>query len=171
MQQPYPPPDSQDPAAMAVTYHRFPELGVNMLLLQGEVDGDQISATISTLDPEDPRNTRPMLNYIDPHADMTGVDLASIAELKKLVGDKVRAMFRDRPFTSAIVCDSRANEPLLQLWTSYVGLDREHPSNPRLVSSLKAACEYLDLPKTAHARLSEAIRAAARNGETRPRSA
>jgi hypothetical protein len=140
---------------MGVSLRRFPDLNVSLLVLKGEVSAQDLLDFGRRMEPDGAQ--RRWINYVDPAADLSQLDLATFTELKRLVALKLRTQFPDGRFSSAIVCDSRLNDPIIRLWSNYVGRDAEHPARPAVFSTLVQAFDYLDLEPEARAALTEAL--------------
>ena len=80
-------------------------------------------------------------------ADISDMDLLSITELKRDLAGKLAAELGDREFRSAIVCESALSDPIVRLWTAYLGRDERHPAKPAILTHLEDAFDHLDLPQ------------------------
>jgi hypothetical protein len=139
---------------MGVSIRRFHEHDVSLLTLQGVVRAEELTDFARRIDSNAPSR---VVTYVDPGADLSQIDLQTITDYKRLMGRRLKAQFAGRKFRSAIVCDSRLNEPIIRLWANYVGRDDDYPANPAVFSTLGQACDYLGLEAAARAALSEAI--------------
>jgi hypothetical protein len=143
---------------MGVSIRRFPEFDVSLLILQGLVETGELTDFARQIDGDLPRR---WITYVDPCADLNQLDLPFFGELKRILGPKLRARFAPDEFRSAIVTDSRVNDPVVRLWSSFASGDGEYPANPVVVSSLGSASDYLELPAAARLALVQAIDAPA----------
>jgi hypothetical protein len=128
---------------------RCPDFGVNVTVYSGKITRQELIEHYSTINAGDAASADRWISYFQPSADLSDIDIAAFAELKRITSAKLKEVYPDRPLAVAIVCDSRINEPILSVWRSYVGADAEHPSDPGLFSSLKAACDWLGLSQAA----------------------
>jgi hypothetical protein len=140
---------------MSISISRFPDHKLALLLFRGPIDA------IDMLDffggQGAPREVAMRwLTYIDPDADLSQLDLMSITELKRTIDRRQRERAWDATFRTAIVCNSRRNDPMVNLWKGYVGHDPGHLAKPVVFSSLEGACAYLTLPVDAWAGVAQA---------------
>jgi hypothetical protein len=142
---------------MGIRVTRLTEFGVNISVFSGKITREVLLEHYAALGAADRAESGRWISYFDPSADLTELDLATFTELKRVVGAKVRELYGDGRLANALVCDSRINQPILNLWRSYVGRDGYHPSDPIVLSSLKAACDRLGLPDTARDQLTAAV--------------
>jgi hypothetical protein len=128
---------------------RFPEFRVNVSVYSGPIARAELIEHYGSLDAEDAASADRWISYFDPTADLSQLDVAAIGELRRLTAAKLNEVYGDRTLTVAIVCKSPVNHPILSTWRSYLAADRNHPSDLSLFSSLKDACNWLDLPGSA----------------------
>lgn len=128
---------------MGITVTRLPEFGLNVTVYSGKITHPMLLAHVGSM--TDPLESGRWLNYFDPSADMSELELSSYIEMKRLVASKLAELYPEKPFRSAVVSNTEANRPVLGFWKSYVSNDRAHPAAPMMFSSLQAACDWLDL--------------------------
>jgi hypothetical protein len=125
---------------------RCHDFGVNISIYSGKITREELIRHYSAIDADDAASADRWISYFAPSADLSELDIAAMAELKRLTSAKIREVYGDRPLAVAIVCDSRINEPILSVWRSYLGADVDHPTAPGMFSSLRAACDWLGAP-------------------------
>lgn len=140
---------SSDP--MGVLVKHLPEHGVTLYHYSGAITPEAAVQSIGSF-----RGGR-QVHYVDQTADLSGLSVGFIPELKHAADAKLREVGRAEPVVPALVSPSGGNASFLQFWCSYVGADRDHPVRPAEFSSIKAACEWLRLSETACDALSEAV--------------
>jgi hypothetical protein len=128
---------------MCIAIRRFPEHDLTVAELRGAVTGPELLDFMDRL--QIAERTRRWLTYVAPDADLSQLDLMSLARLKGVVGRKLVEADHELTFVSAFVCASRCSEPVIRLWADYLGRDPEHPTKPQIFSSLQAAFDHLDL--------------------------
>jgi hypothetical protein len=141
---------------MGVRLQRLAEYGVTQEVFTGVLTPELLIGRLGALREGDGAL---WIIYIDPTVDLSRVDIASIPQLKRANAVRLEALNIDDP-RIAFVCDPREHElPSLEFWLRYVQLRHEHPGSQELFPSLKAACNWLDLPQAARKALTEAIEA------------
>jgi hypothetical protein len=135
---------------MAATLRRLAEPDLNLVVYNGAVTREDLLAFWLAVDENDSRNAAPWLSYYSPETDISELDLMAFVELKRIMDPKVKAMSDQAPVISAMVCDSRLNGAILNLWKGYVGRDPEYKSEPNIFSSIEAACRWIGLDPSAH---------------------
>ena len=141
---------------MSISITRFPEFKLALVLFRDLIDAAEMLDFFRGPWADRDGETR-WLTFVAPDADLAQLDLMSITELKRVVDRKRRERPWDESFRSAIVSDSRRNDPMVNLWKGYVGRDPEHRSKPVVFSSLEGACAYLGLSAEARGALAEAV--------------
>jgi hypothetical protein len=136
---------------------RCGEFGVNVTVYSGLITREELREHYQAIDAVDAASGERWISYFAPSADLSDIDIAAFAELRRITAAKLHEVFAGRSLQIAIVCDSRINEPILSVWRSYIGRDREHPADPGLFSSLKAACDWLGLDEGAREAVLKAI--------------
>jgi hypothetical protein len=136
---------------------RCSDFGVNVTVYSGKITRDELKAHYQAIDKVDASSGGCWISYFAPSADLSDIDIAAFAELRRITAAKLQEVYDGRRLQVAIVCDSRVNEPILSVWRSYISRDREHPADPGLFSSLKAACDWLNLSDEARESVLEAI--------------
>ena len=134
---------------MTIRVTRFPEFRVNVSVYSGPVTRAELMEHYGSLDGEDAASADRWVSYFDPTADLSQLDVAALCELRRLTCLKLNEIYGDRTLTVAIVCKSPVNLPILRTWRNFLSADRTHPSELSLFSSLKDACDWLDLPGSA----------------------
>ena len=140
---------------MCIAIKRFVEHDLTVAELRGVVTGAQLLDFMDRLQISE--KTRRWLSYVAVDADLSQLDLMSLSQAKRLVGRKVAEAAHQQPFVSAFVCASRCSEPVIRLWTDYLGRDPDHPAKPLVFSSLDAAFEHLELPPAAREAVTQAL--------------
>lgn len=140
---------------MCIAIRRFVEHDLTVAELRGVVTGAQLLEFMDRLQVSE--KTRRWLSYVATDADLTQLDLMSLTQAKRLVGRKVAEARHEQPFISAFVCASRCSEPVIKLWTDYLGRDPDHPAKPQIFSSLEAAFEHLQLSPAARETVERAL--------------
>lgn len=140
---------------MGVLLKRFPEFGVTLAIYSGAITAEVLVRQAEALTPAD---AGLWINYLDPTADMSGVDLAHIPAIKRALAAKLREIQGDEVAVSVLVSASPLNEPFVRFWSSYVGLDGHYPAESVVFPSIEAACAWLDLPEAACEALLRAVR-------------
>jgi hypothetical protein len=130
---------------LTIRVARSAEFGVNVTVYSGKITREELMAHYQAISAEDAACANRWISYFAPTADLSDIDIAAFAELRRVTNIKLHEVYGDRRLAVAIVCDSRVNEPILSVWRSYIVRDREHPADPGLFSSLKAACDWLEL--------------------------
>lgn len=141
---------------MSITLSRFPEFKLALLAFRDRIDAAEMLEFFRGRNADRESETR-WLTWIDPGADLSQLDLMSITELKRLVDRKQRERAWDENFRTAIVSNSRRNDPMVNLWKGYVGRDPDHLSKPVVFSNLEGAYAYLGLPAEARETVAQAI--------------
>lgn len=141
---------------MSITLSRFPEFKLARLVFRDRIDAAEMLEFFRGRNADRESETR-WLIWIDAEADLSQLDLMSITELKRLVDRKQRERAWDENFRTAIVSNSRRNDPMVNLWKGYVGRDPDHLSKPVVCSNLEGACAYLGLPAEAREVLAQEI--------------
>lgn len=142
---------------MTVTLRRLTEPDLNLVVYRGAVGRDDLIAFWQSVDESDPRNAAPWLSYYSPETDISELDLMTFVELKRIMEPKVKAMHDMSPVVSAMVCDSRLNGAILNLWKGYVGRDPDYLSEPNIFTSIEAACRWIGLDPSAHELVAKAV--------------
>jgi hypothetical protein len=127
---------------MGIQAKRLPEHGVTVVIWSGRLTPEEIRRHIGGLDAV---YSDRFLQYWDPSADLSGVNIAAIPELKRLLADKLKALYGDKRAVSAVVRDPAMKEQFPQFWPSYVSADHGYPAQAVAFSSLEAACAWLNL--------------------------
>jgi hypothetical protein len=141
---------------MSISITRFPEFKLALVLFRGPIDAAEMLDFFRGPWADRDGETR-WLTFVAPDADLAQLDLMSITELKRVVDRKRQEQPWDESFRSAIVSDSRRNDPMVNLWKGYVGRDPGHRAKPVVFSSLEGASAYLGLPMEAREVLAEAV--------------
>jgi hypothetical protein len=139
---------------MGVRLKLLSEYGVTMCVFSGVVtpeDADEFNNRVT------PADAGIVINYFEPTADLTKILAADVPELRRRVANRLRELYGDKPPIVAWVCAPGLNKPLADFWCRYVQVSGDHPTSPALFPSLKAACDWLDLPERVHEALMEAV--------------
>ncbi|HEY3811589.1 MAG TPA: hypothetical protein VGL66_00060 [Caulobacteraceae bacterium] len=142
---------------MTVTLRRLSDPDLNLVVYRDAVTRDQLLTFWRSIDAADARNAAPWLSYYSPETDISELDLMAFVELKRIMDPKIRTMANAAPVVSAMVCDSRLNAAILNLWKGYVGRDPEYMSEPNIFTSLQAACQWIGLDPSAHELVTKAV--------------
>lgn len=134
---------------MTIRVTRLPEFGVNISVYSGPITRAELIEHYGAIDAADAASAHRWISYFDPTADLSQLDLAAMCELRRLTAAKLCEVYGSRTLTVAIVCKSPPNQSILSVWRNFLGSDRAHPSELRLFSSLRDACDWLDLPGSA----------------------
>lgn len=131
---------------------RYPQHGLTLMLFSGVLTAEQLISQFSELDG---RDRGCWLSYFDASVDLTGVDVAHLPALKRMVAMKERGLLGDarQRRRNAIVYCSTVTEQFFDFWRSYAAVGEAHATPPGVFSSFKAACDWLGLPQSACARL------------------
>lgn len=151
---------------MSISIARFPQFKLALLVFRDLIDAAEMLEFFRGRGAEREGETR-WLTFIDPGADLSQLDLVSITELKRLVDRRRRERASDESFRTAIVSNSRRNDPIVTLWKGYVGRDPDHLPKPVVFSSLEGACAYLGLPAEAREMVAQAIGLSRSSGPAR----
>lgn len=151
---------SSDP--MGVRVKHLPEHGVTLYHYSGAVTPDAAIQSIGGF-----RGGR-QVHYVDQTADLSGLSVAFVPELKHAADAKLREFGRVDPVIPALVSPSGRNASFLQFWCSYVAADKDHPVRPAEFPDVKAACEWLGLSEAACGALSEAVESESERADRNP---
>ena len=146
---------------MAATLRRLTDPDLNLVVYSDAVSREDLLAFWRSVDASDPRNAAPWLSYYNPETDISELDLMTFVELKRIMEPKVRTMSERAPVISAMVCDSRLNSAILNLWKGYVGRDPDYMSEPNIFTSLETACRWIGLEPSAHELVVKALQSRA----------
>lgn len=135
---------------MTIRAKRFPEIGVTLSIFSGAITQKDVIAYVKGLE-----TAARWVTYFDPTADLSGLDVAHIPEVKRTLAAKLKELHGDEPVVSVFVACTGAVEAFLTFWRSYVA-DPEYPAKPEVVGSLDAACRALGLSEDACAALKQA---------------
>ena len=117
--------------------------GANLMIFSGEVTRDELLRQFGDIDEAEAASSNHWLIVDMGHADISDLSFDVLAQLKAVMEPKMKVMKARAPFDVAIVCTTPFNKPIYQTWTSFVGGDKDYPSNPLVLASLKAACDHL----------------------------
>jgi hypothetical protein len=128
---------------MAIRTKRLSEYEVTVAVISGTVTPQELEADIQGIDAAAaaPR----WIGYFDPNFDMSGVDIAFIPTLRRLLSAKLKEIHGRQAVVAALVSRSRANDVFLRFWPSYIGHDHEYPSQSSAFASVEAACAWFGL--------------------------
>lgn len=147
---------------MSIRVTQLPDYGVNLTVYAGRITRDEVLEHYRGLNAADAACATRWISYFDPSVDLSELDPSNFPELKRVLTAKLVEIYGGRIVTAAMVCDSRVNQPMLSFWRSYTASDAEHPADPGLFSSLKAACDWLGLSADAREAVGAAVRASGR---------
>ncbi len=133
------------------------DFGVNVTVYSGKITRDELKAHYQSISSADAANAERWVSYFAPSADLSDIDIAAFAELRRITSAKLQEVYPGRRLAVAIVCDSRINESILSVWKSYINRDRDHPADIDMFCSLKAACDWLGLSDEAREAVTRAI--------------
>jgi hypothetical protein len=127
---------------------RFPEYGVTLIIFSGKIKDGETAELISTLDERD-RACR--VSYFSGDVEVGDV-IADMSHVRKVLTDKQIELSGGR---LAFVYESTAAEEYLGFLEKYWSMGEVRPTIPKVFSSLKAACDWLELPDGACEALTE----------------
>lgn len=130
---------------MGLQYRRAEAAKVNLTLLSGAIGPDEVMAYYEAIDVTDASMADAWITLDCGDADLSEIDLARVAQLKALIGSKLRALAAFGPMRSALVSARQINEPFFQFWKVLVTNDADHPSAPQFFHRLEPACDWLGL--------------------------
>lgn len=133
----------------------WPEHDLTLHLVSGNLTSAEIVHLFRNLDAG--CATR-WLSYFDPTVEMSQIDIASVPELKRVIAEKRRELFGDRPKPYAIVCGSEESEQyFVRFWWKYFAGPNAQAENLRCFRNLDAAYDWLELPEAGRAAVARAI--------------
>jgi hypothetical protein len=139
---------------MGILAKPFPEYGVTLQIFRGEINREAWMDYYARFPAESaPR----FITWVDASADLSGIDLASGPELKRVVAAKLREAFGDLPIVSILVPGSPAQEAYVKFWCGFERAGETHPAESVIAPDLATACDLLGLPKDAAEKLAEAV--------------
>jgi len=130
---------------MGIRAKPLPPYGVTVVVWSGRLTLQEIRRHVGALDAVCTDANR-WLNYWDPSADLSELDVAAIPEQKRLLAAKLRELYGDKRAISAIVRDPGLHETFPEFWTAYASVDPAYPAEVKGFTTLEAACEWLNLP-------------------------
>jgi hypothetical protein len=140
---------------MGIRVRRFPEHDLTLYVVTAPHTAEEAVRFFQGLDARDA--TR-WLTYFDPTVDMSGLDVASIPRLKRVLAAKIEKLFPDKRPVRAIVCASGAAEQFFRtFWRSYLETGDTRPGEPGLFNNLEAAYDWLGLPETVRAAIAHVV--------------
>lgn len=146
----------EETRSVGVRLERFPEYGVTLEVFSGVLTPELLLDRLGALRAGDAAR---WIIYADPTADLSRVDVAAIPEIRRASFARLRELgVADARI--AFVCEPGANAPLFDFWLRYVTQYGEHPGQA-VFRTLKAACDWLDLPEAACRTLTQAAQAGA----------
>jgi hypothetical protein len=128
---------------MAIRVKRLPEYGVTVVIWSGRLTLEEVRRHLSTLDAASPGR---WLNYWDPSVDVSGLGIAKIPEVKRLLAARLKEVYGDKQLISAVVRAPGTHELFPEFWPGYASADQAYPAKVKAFLSLEAACEWLNLP-------------------------
>lgn len=134
---------------MSMALRRLGPHGVNLVVLHGVIDRSELIGFYRGIDPEDPANALPWLTYVASGADLSDVDIAAFAELKRTIEPIRRKVERSTSFCSVVVSGSEQSDALVEFWHDFIAKDSDHPPYTVLFSGVKNACRELHLTGSA----------------------
>lgn len=141
---------------MAIRTRRFPEYDVNLYVMSGKLTGEETIRFYAGL--RAPEDAARWITYFDPGLDLSGLDIASLPQIKRTIALKQRELFPGEPAPRVLVCSSCAHEDFFyEFWRGYVVKGDVRPIQPAIVSSLETAYDRLGLPNAARAAIRLAI--------------
>jgi hypothetical protein len=135
----------------------FPEFDVNVTVYSGKITRDELIEHFRALGDGGAARCDRWVSYFDPTSDLSAVDIAALAEIKRITAVRVGQIWGAGRLASAMVCESAVNEPILGVWRDYLSSDPHHPAAPALFLSLKSACDWLHLSEPARQAVLDAI--------------
>jgi hypothetical protein len=127
---------------MGIRAKRLPEYGVTVVIWSGRLTLEELRRHFGALDAA---CTDRWINYWDPSVDLSGLDVARIPEVKRLLAGKLKELYGDKRAISAVVCDPALQDPFPGFWPSYASADHAYPAEVAAFPSLEAACAWLNL--------------------------
>lgn len=144
---------------MGIRLTRFPGYGFTMETFSGVITPDHLFNRLSALREGDLAR---WVGYFDPTADLTLLDVATLANLRRAHAVRQRELDVDKSL-QAFVCGQGPNEGpnkhVVEFWCRFVQAGGEHRIAAALFPSLEAACDWMRLPEGAHQALTEQIEA------------
>lgn len=134
---------------MGIALVRLPEHGLNLAVYTGVIGRDELLDFYRKLDAFDPANAAPIISYMAPDMDLTGVDLLAFSELKRILAPKMKALAEHAGFHCIIICNSDQCDVITRFWRAYVQRDPTYASPPIFFETLEQACDWLQLTPTA----------------------
>lgn len=128
---------------MCVRFRHFPEFGVTLNIYSGTLTSEVIMRFLDRLEPTP--WTR-WINYLDPTADFSSLDIAHIPVIRRAFADTLKRLYGEARLQVCWVSASPMNESILRFWPSYIGIDVQHPIDPASFPTIARACAWLELP-------------------------
>lgn len=153
---------------MGIALVRLPEHDLNLAVYTGVIGRDELLDFYRKLDPFDPANAAPLISYMAPDMDLTGVDLLAFSELKRILAPKMKALAEHPDFHCIIICNSDQCDVITRFWRAYVARDPTYASPPIFFETLERACGWLQLPPAACEAAREVIEACHAEPEAGP---
>jgi hypothetical protein len=138
---------------------RLPQFKLNLTIYTRRVEREELLDFYRQIDPYDPANAAALITYMGPAVDLSGLDLAAFAELKRVLASKFAVLANNPDFHCIIICSSLQCAAITRFWRAYLARDPNFPELPMFFPTLKRACDWLKLPPGAFEAASEAIRA------------
>jgi hypothetical protein len=129
---------------MAIRAKRLPEYGVTVVVWSGRLTVDEVRRHIGGLGAVCTDANR-WVQYWDRTADLSGLGVAVIPELKRLIAAKLKELYGDKHAVSAVVRAPAMHDPFPEFWPSYASADQAYPAEVAAFPSLEAACAWLNL--------------------------
>ena len=144
---------------MGVKLRRLGAHSVNLVMLRGRIDRDALIRFWRGIDPDDPANILPWIFYLSRDTDMSEIDIAAYAELKRILIPIRDRAAKKKNYTAVMVSNSEGSDAFIEFWREFVSKDTKYPPYTMLFSNVRHACESLKLPTSAEAAIGDAIQA------------
>lgn len=144
---------------MGIVRVRLPAHKLTLAIYTGRISREALLDYYREVNPEDPASAAASITYIDPDADMSGLDLAAFTELKRILAPKVKVLAQTPGFHCIIVCNSAQCDAIVRFWRAYLVRDSSYATPPIFFPDVLQACKWLELPQSACDAAEAAIRA------------
>lgn len=134
---------------MGIALVRLPAYKLNLSIFTGRIDREELLDFYRDLDETDPANANPILTYMDPDVDLSGLDIVAFARLRPIMAPKLKVLAQNPGFHCIVVCHSAQCEAITRFWRAFLARDPSQPPLPIFFTDLKRACEWLERPGAA----------------------
>jgi hypothetical protein len=144
---------------MGIELRRLGYSGVNLVVFGGHIDRGALIEFWKSVDANDPLNAKPWILYLMADADMSDVDIATFAEMKRILAPIRDKAAEKKDYIAVMVSHSDRCDILIKFWRDFVSKDSRHPPYAVLFSDINSACDSLKLPSAAQEGIADVIRA------------